>query len=153
MLLLTLGALLACASSRLYYLRTELPFLDDDPNLAVVPGPWKHPDVPVVLSNAATIPDDLVLPALKALMALPGAVDACDPNTRRQRRDAVEYCVSIYKTRQDWRVSWPIGASWGRKAVVSQPMAALMTRSSDPMCPSSGLLTTIPAELLSAAAT
>ncbi|NOJ92793.1 hypothetical protein HMI51_07585 [Corallococcus coralloides] len=116
MLLLTLGVMLACASSsRLYYLRTELPLLDDDPQLAVVPGPWKHPDVPIVLSNAATIPDDLVLPALKALMALPGAVDACDPNTRRQRRDAVEYCVSIYKTPQDWRVSWPIRSFVGEE--------------------------------------
>ncbi|WP_147451248.1 hypothetical protein [Corallococcus llansteffanensis] len=109
----------ACASSRLYYLRTELLYLEGDPNLAVAPGPWKHPDVPIVLSDAAMVPDDLVLPALKALMALPGAADACDPNSKRPRRDAAEYCVTLYKTPHDWRVSWPIrgfvdeqGACW-----------------------------------------
>lgn len=107
-LLLALVSGLACASSRLYYLRSELPLLEGDPQLAVVPGPWKHPEVPTVLSDAAMVPDDLVLPTLKALMALPGAVDACDPLTKRPRRDAVEYCVSFYKGPHDWRVSWPI---------------------------------------------
>lgn len=99
---------MACTASRTYYLHTELPKLEGNVDLAVAPGPWKHEGVPVVLSDSAIIPDDLVLPALKALIALPGAVDACDANTGRPRRDAAEYCVAIYKTPEDWRVSWPI---------------------------------------------
>jgi hypothetical protein len=95
----------ACASPRRYYLHSELPTLEDDLNLAVGPGPWS--EVPVVLSDAAQVPDELVLPTLKALMALPGASDACDANGR-PRPDATEYCVAVYRTAQDWRVSWPI---------------------------------------------
>src|SRR5262249_26132203 len=60
------------------------------------------------LSNQASVPDDLVLPTLKALMALPGAADTCDPNTGRPRPSAAEYCVAIYRTPAHWRVSWPI---------------------------------------------
>ncbi|MCP3142950.1 hypothetical protein [Pyxidicoccus xibeiensis] len=41
-------------------------------------------------------------------MALPGAADACDPNTGLPRPDAAEYCVALYRTPQDWRVSWPL---------------------------------------------
>lgn len=104
-----LGTLvLACASSRLYFLDSELPRLEGESSLVVAPGPWEHRDVPVVYSDAPHVPDDLVLPTLKALMALPGAADACDPNTGRPRRDAAEYCVALYRTPQDWRVSWPI---------------------------------------------
>lgn len=99
---------LACTGPRHYYLHTELPKLEGNPDLAIAPGPWMHENVPIVLSNAVSIPDDLVLPALKALMTLPGAANACDPNTGRPRRDAAEYCVAIYKTPEDWRVSWPI---------------------------------------------
>ncbi|HYO55276.1 hypothetical protein [Archangium sp.] len=99
---------LACAGPKLYYLRTELPILEGRFDLAVAPGPWKHEDVPIVVSDIASIPDDLVLPMLKALMALPGAADACDPNTGFPRPDAAEYCIALYKTPQDWRVSWPI---------------------------------------------
>ncbi|RUO89333.1 hypothetical protein D7Y11_30820 [Corallococcus sp. AB018] len=100
--------LLACAGPRLYYLRSELPILEGRFDLAVAPGPWPHKDVPAVVSDTDAIPDDLVLPTLRALMSLPGASDACDPNTGGPRPDASEYCVALYKTPQDWRVSWPI---------------------------------------------
>ncbi|WNG43789.1 hypothetical protein F0U60_06535 [Archangium minus] len=103
-LVLTLAA--ACSGPRRYYLHTELPKLEGNLLLAVVPGPW--PEVPTVISDTASIPDDLVLPTLTGLMNLPGASDACDPNTRRPRQDASEYCAAIYRTPQDWRVSWPI---------------------------------------------
>jgi hypothetical protein len=63
--------------------------------------------VPVVFSDPATIPDDLVLPALQALRALPGATDACDAQGQ-PRADAAEYCVALYRTPKDWRVTWPI---------------------------------------------
>lgn len=99
---------LACAGPRLYYLRTELPVLEGRYDLVVAPGPWSHGSVPIVMSETASVPDDLVLPTLKALMALPGATDACDPNTGSPRPDAAEYCVALYKTPRDWRVSWPI---------------------------------------------
>ncbi|MCY1043261.1 hypothetical protein OV208_18230 [Corallococcus sp. bb12-1] len=105
----TLMLALACTSHRrLYYLRSELPLLEGRFDLAVVPGPWPHDAIPSVVSDTATVPDDLVLPTLRTLMALPGATDACDPNPGGPRPDASEYCVAIYKTPQDWRVSWPI---------------------------------------------
>ncbi|WP_245919862.1 hypothetical protein [Melittangium boletus] len=99
---------LACVGRKPYYLHTELPKLEDDPDLAIAPGPWKTESVLVVLSDSASVPDDLVIPALKALMALPGATDACDPNTGHPRPDAAEYCIALYRTPEDWRVSWPI---------------------------------------------
>ncbi|HYH94784.1 hypothetical protein [Hyalangium sp.] len=68
-------------------------------------GPW--PSVPAVVADTADVPDDLVLPTLKALMTLPGAADSCALEGR-PRADATEYCVAIYKTPQDWRVTWPI---------------------------------------------
>jgi hypothetical protein len=95
----------ACAAPRRYYVRAELPILDGIPELAVVPGPWRHEGVPVVVSDTPHVPDDLVLPVLKALMALPGAADACDPSTGRARPDASEYCVALYRSPHDWRVS------------------------------------------------
>ncbi len=99
---------LACAAPRRYYVRAELPILENTPELAVAPGPWRHEGVPVVIADTDSVPDDLVLPVLKALMALPGAADACDPSTGRARPDASEYCVALYRSPQDWRVSWPI---------------------------------------------
>lgn len=98
----------ACASSRLYFVDSELPRLEGHPKLVVAPGPWENKDVPVVYSDTGNVPDDMVLPALKALMGLPGAIDACDSNTGRPRPDATEYCVAFYRTPEDWRVSWPI---------------------------------------------
>ncbi|NTX04100.1 hypothetical protein [Myxococcus sp. CA040A] len=98
----------ACSGRRLFFVRSELPILEGRFDLAIAPGPWSHGDVPVVISDAADVPDDLVLPTLKTLMTLPGAVDACDPTTRRPRPDAAEYCVAIYKTPSDWRVTWPV---------------------------------------------
>ncbi|NTX10656.1 hypothetical protein HUA76_07655 [Myxococcus sp. CA056] len=103
---LGLPLVIACASTRRYYLHSELPSLDGDTFLAVAPGPW--PEVPTVLDTSAAVPDDLVLPTLQALMALPSSMDACDARTGRPRPDATEYCVAIYRTPDDWRVSWPI---------------------------------------------
>lgn len=96
---------LACAGTRRFYLHEELPILESNPDLTVGPGPW--PEVPVVLSKPDSVPDDLVLPTLKALMALPGAADSCDVDGR-PRPDASEYCVAVYRTPEDWRVTWPI---------------------------------------------
>jgi hypothetical protein len=101
-----LALALACTSRRLYFLHSELPVLENNRDLAVAPGPW--PEIPAVLSDPDQLPDELVLPTLRALMTMPGAADACDPATRRPRRDATEYCVAVYRTPQDWRVSWPI---------------------------------------------
>jgi hypothetical protein len=100
--LLTLA--LACSGARRFYLHDELPRLEDKPNLAVGPGPW--PEVPVVLANPDSVPDDLVLPTLKALMALPGA-DSCGADGR-PFPNASEYCIAVYRTPEDWRVTWPI---------------------------------------------
>jgi hypothetical protein len=99
------ACVLACTGPRLYYLHNELPRLEGKPHLVVGPGPW--PDVPVVLSSLDTVPDDLVLPTLRALMTLPGAADSCDADGR-PRPDASEYCVAVYRTPEDWRVTWPI---------------------------------------------
>jgi hypothetical protein len=96
---------LACSGPRLYYLHNELPTLEGRADLVVGPGPW--PSVPVVVANPDSVPDDLVLPALKALMALPGAADACDA-AGQPRPEASEYCVAVYRTPEDWRVTWPI---------------------------------------------
>jgi hypothetical protein len=104
--LLTVALALACSGARRFYSHAELPKLEGDPALAVVPGPW--PQVPTVVADTAEVPDDLVLPTLMALMDLPGAADACDPNTGRHRPEAAEYCVALYRTPEDWRVSWPI---------------------------------------------
>ncbi|WP_240356204.1 hypothetical protein [Myxococcus eversor] len=104
--LLLLGVGIGCAASRRYYLHSELPKLEKDDALTIAPGPW--PEVPAVVSEVASVPDDLVLPALHALMALPGAMGACDANSQRPRADASEYCLAIYRTPEDWRVSWPI---------------------------------------------
>ena len=91
--LLRLAATLAlgCASPRLDYVRSELPHVEGEPELAVTPGPWGREDVPVVVSDSAHVPDELVLAALHALLKLPGAVDACDANTGHPRGDASEY--------------------------------------------------------------
>jgi hypothetical protein len=119
-----LMAALACtASPRLYYVRAELPILEEDSALAVAPGPWKN--IPVVVSDTASLPDDLVLPALKALMALPGAADACDPNTGFPRLDAAEYCIALYRTPQDWRVSWPIRNLLGERDSCRPPFGGV----------------------------
>jgi hypothetical protein len=79
--------------------------LDGELNLVVGPGPWTA--VPVVLSGPDIVPDDLVLPTLKALMDLPGGMDSCDLSGE-PRPDAAEYCVAVYRTPEDWRVTWPI---------------------------------------------
>jgi hypothetical protein len=104
--LFTLGLALACSGPRRYYVHAELLKLEDNSLLGVAPGPW--PQVPAVIADAGSMPDDLVLPTLTALMDLPGASEACDPNTGRPRPDAAEYCVAVYRTPEDWRVSWPI---------------------------------------------
>jgi hypothetical protein len=120
---LAVGVLvLSCASARLYYVQSELPLLEGDSNLMVGRGPW--PIVPTVLSDAATVPDELVLPMLRALMDLPGAADACDASGQ-PRADAAEYCVATYKTPQDWRVSWPIRKSAGEKSACKPPFGGV----------------------------
>ncbi len=100
------AAVIACSGVKRFYLHTELPKLESNDALAIAPGPW--PEVPAVVADAANVPDDLVLPTLKALMELPGAANACDSSSRRPRSDASEYCVAFYRTPEDWRVSWPI---------------------------------------------
>jgi hypothetical protein len=120
-----LALVLACTGSRLYYLRTELPILEGEPYLMVAPGPWKHENVPIVVSDSASVPDDLVLPTLETLMGLPGAADACDPNTGSPRPDATEYCVAIYRTPHDWRVSWPIRDQTNERDSCSPPFGGV----------------------------
>ncbi len=102
---LLLPLTLACAGARRFYVHEELPRWEGQPNLAVGPGPW--PEVPAVLANLDRVPDDLVLPALRALMALPGATGSCGMDGR-PRPEASEYCVAVYRTPEDWRVTWPI---------------------------------------------
>jgi hypothetical protein len=104
--LLATGVLaVACSSARLYYLDSELPvILDGKRKLVVGHGPW--PSVPAVLASMDSVPDDLVLPTLKALLDLPGA-DACDAGGQ-PLPNASEYCVGVYRTPEDWRVTWPI---------------------------------------------
>ncbi len=107
LLLAVLAVATACSGSRLFYVTSELPKLEDAPELELVVGPGPWPAVPTVLSDQAAVPDDLVLATLKALMTLPGATDACDWNGQ-PRPDASEYCVAVYRTPQDWRATWPI---------------------------------------------
>jgi len=116
---------LACTRPRQYFVHSELPRLEKHPLLVVAPGPWKHEDVPVVLASADRVPDDLVLPTLKNLMKLPGAADACDPNTGRPRPDATEYCVAVYKTPEDWRASWPIRNLVGELGLCDPPFGGV----------------------------
>jgi hypothetical protein len=105
-LLLAAGVFaVACSSARLYYLDTELPVLEGDRRLVVGPGPW--PSVPAVLASMDSVPDDLVLTTLKALMELPGAADSCGADGHPLPH-ASEYCVGVYRTPEDWRVTWPI---------------------------------------------
>ena len=94
--------MLACAGNRRFYLHEELPRWEGQPNLAIGPGPW--PEVPAVFANPDSVPDDLVLPTLRALMALPGAADSCGMDGRA-RPEASEYCVAVYRTPEDWRVT------------------------------------------------
>ena len=112
----------ACTGTRLYYIQGELPVLENDRNLMVVRGPW--PNVPAVLSDATAVPDDLVLPMLKSLMTLPGAIDACDASGH-PRADASEYCAAVYKTPHDWRVSWPIRRLVGEKNACKPPFGGV----------------------------
>ncbi|WP_146210038.1 hypothetical protein [Vitiosangium sp. GDMCC 1.1324] len=114
-----------CMSHRLYFLDSELPRLEGMPKLVVAPGPWEARDVPSVYSDAASVPNDLVIPALSSLMALPGAADACDPNTGRPRPDATEYCVAFYRTPEDWRVSWPIRNMTGQLGSCNPPLGGV----------------------------
>jgi hypothetical protein len=98
---------IACSGPRLFYVASELPKLDEHPELELVVGLGPWPVVPAVVSDSDGVPDDLVLPVLKALMSLPGAADSCDLSGQ-PRPDAAEYCVAVYKTPEDWRVTWPI---------------------------------------------
>ncbi|MFL5348535.1 MAG: hypothetical protein ACJ8AT_27380 [Hyalangium sp.] len=116
-----LSMLLACASPRRYFLYSDLPKLEGRRKLAIAPGPWENKDVPVVLSDLPSVPDDLVLSLLRALMTLPGAADACDPNTGHPRADAAEYCVVVYRTPEDWRVSWPVRSFAGERGLCDPP--------------------------------
>ncbi len=116
---------LACAPSRRYFLSSELPILEGRDVLRVAPGPWENGDVPAVYSDAATVPDDLLIPALKTLMTLPGATDACEPSTGRPRADAAEYCLAVYRTAEDWRVSWPIRNLTGERSACSPPFGGV----------------------------
>jgi hypothetical protein len=105
-LLLVAGAFaVACSSARLYYVDSELPRQEGDPRLVVGPGPW--PTVPAVLASMDSVPDDLVLSTLNALMDLPGAADSCGADGH-PLPNASEYCVGVYRTPEDWRVTWPI---------------------------------------------
>lgn len=121
--LLMLGGAPGCAGGRRYYLHSELPKRDGEDGLAIAPGPWS--EVPAVVSEQARIPDELVLPALEALLALPGALDACDANSGRPRPDASEYCLAIYRTPEDWRVSWPIRNLAGAGAACVPPFGGV----------------------------
>jgi hypothetical protein len=58
-------------------------------------------------------------------MALPGAADACDPNTGLPRKDATEYSVAIYRTPKDWRVSWPVRNLTGELSSVMPPFGGV----------------------------
>ncbi len=114
---------LACTGTRRSYSKAELPWLEDNDALIVAPGPW--PEIPSVVADTASIPDDLVLPTLTALMELPSAADACDPSTGRPRPDASEYCVAIYRTPEDWRVSWPIRNVMRSSSACSPPLGGV----------------------------
>lgn len=100
--------LFACMSRRLFYLHSELPKLEKDNLYAMAPGPWDNPNVPIITSDAAMIPDSLVISTLKALMRLPGAMVKCDLNVNQPPHYATEYCLALYKTPKDWRASWPV---------------------------------------------
>lgn len=115
-----LALTLACTGARLYYLYSEVPKVGG--KWAIGPGPW--PAVPAVLSNSAAVPDELVLSTLRALMLLPGAVDACDA-WGKPRPDAAEYCVAAYKTPEDWRVTWPIRDLLGEQSQCKPPFGGV----------------------------
>jgi hypothetical protein len=124
-LLLALGLLAACSGKRMYYVYSELRKRDNIPILGVVPGPWENKNVPIVMANTAEAPDDLVIPLLRELMRLPGAMDACDPLTDRPRPDAVEYCTAVYKTPKDWRASWPVRSLTGQENSCDVPFGGV----------------------------
>jgi hypothetical protein len=117
-----LALALACAQARLYYVDSELPRLEGMPNLMVGPGPW--PAVLTVSSDPSSVPDDLVLPTLKALMKLPGATDSCDAYGQ-PRPDATEYCVAFYRTPQDWRATWPVRKLVGGNSSCKPPFGGV----------------------------
>ncbi|MCK8498874.1 hypothetical protein [Myxococcus fulvus] len=122
---LLLTFILACAPARRYFSSSELATLDNRDILRVAPGPWEHDAVPTVYSNATDVPDDLIIPALATLMTLPGATDACDPSTGRPRADAAEYCLAVYRTPEDWRVSWPIRNLTGERSACTPPFGGV----------------------------
>jgi hypothetical protein len=115
-----LALVFACTGARLYYVYSEVPKVEG--KWAVGPGPW--PAVPAVLSDSATVPDDLVLATLEALMALPGAADSCDAYGK-PRPDAAEYCVATYRTPEDWRVTWPIRDLVGPESACKPPFGGV----------------------------
>lgn len=116
-----LSLLLACMGRRLFYVHSELPKLNEDDFYAVTPGPWDNANVPIVYSEASDVPDDLVIPTLKALMALPGARVKCDPSSAKSPPHAAEYCLAIYKTPKDWRASWPVRSLVGEASMCDPP--------------------------------
>lgn len=124
-LLLALGIVAACSSKRMYYMYSELRKRENIDELGIVPGPWINENVPIVMANTAEAPDDLVMPLLRELMRLPGAMDACDPLTDRPRPDAVEYCTAIYKTPKDWRASWPVRSLTGQRNSCQNPFGGV----------------------------
>lgn len=96
---------MSCSNSRRYYWSNELPQAEAGRNdLAIGPGPW--PEVPAVLTSRDSVPDDLILQTLRSLMSLPGAA-SCGADGR-PLPDASEYCVAVYRTPEDWRVTWPL---------------------------------------------
>ncbi|AFE05529.1 hypothetical protein COCOR_03952 [Corallococcus coralloides DSM 2259] len=115
--------LFSCSGTKRYYLSEELRRREDNSFLSIAPGPW--PDVPSVIEDVAHVPDDLVLSTLSSLMGLPGAADACDASTGRPRADATEYCVALYRTPRDWRVSWPVRSASGASKTCWPPFGGV----------------------------
>ena len=112
----TLVVMVACSRPRDYVVPAELPVADPGrQKTIIVPGPWGK--VPPVKGGSSP-PDALVIQALRALLTLPGATlcDAGMPSVL-----SAEYCIAIYRTRDDWRVSRPLRNLVGEQRACNPP--------------------------------
>jgi hypothetical protein len=57
-------------------------------------------------------------------MVLPGAADSCDLSGH-PRPDAAEYCVAVYRTPEDWRVTWPIRKLMKEQSACQPPLGGV----------------------------
>jgi len=114
--LLVMLMMAGCPGPRDYVLTSELPVADPArPKTIIVPGPWAK--IPPGKGDL-TPPSAVLINALRTLLTLPGATH-CESGAPSVL--SAEYCIAIYRTPDDWRVSRPVRNLVGEQRACDPP--------------------------------